>query len=350
MNYRSLFEALPCGVLVVRRKDREIVDCNAHAEVLFGQSKATLCGQPIDAHVANSEQDTLRVAVAAGLGSVGTHWVTPSGTSVPVTIDLNAEEIDGTPVVLCVCRSSTLPQKAAGLDQQTVSHFFSKMGHEMRTPLNAILGYSEMYIEDPDDIDPDELVEDLYKVVESANRLLIAVDQVVALMKDPTATAADYGPAAMIARIEALHKDSSPRRGIKEVIESGGAAGLSGIRVLLVEDHILNQELASELLTEAGLVVTMADNGLQALEILDGQPFDAVLMDIQMPVMDGYAATRKIRELPHFANLPVIAMTAGVTQEDREHAAAAGMDDFIGKPFDIEQTLKTLTRCLNKGP
>jgi PAS domain S-box-containing protein len=118
---------------------------------------------------------------------------------------------------------------------------------------------------------------------------------------------------------------------------------LAGARILLVEDHPLNQELACELLRRAGMEVVLAQNGAQALQALarDG-PFDGVLMDCQMPVMDGYTATRRLRTDPAMKNLPVIAMTASALAEDRERALASGMNAHIAKPLNVNLMLRTM--------
>ncbi len=128
---------------------------------------------------------------------------------------------------------------------------------------------------------------------------------------------------------------------------------LEGARVLLVEDNELNQELAMELLRHAGAQVTLATNGLEALEMLQarGEAFDGVLMDCQMPVMDGYEATRRIRENTALRALPIIAMTANAMAGDRERALAMGMNDYIPKPLDVGNMFSTLARWVGKaGP
>ena len=118
---------------------------------------------------------------------------------------------------------------------------------------------------------------------------------------------------------------------------------LAGARVLLAEDHPLNQELACELLRRAGMQVEVVDNGREAIERLQRDPdFDAVLMDCQMPVMDGYAATRALRADPRWQRLPIIAMTASAFADDRERALASGMNAHITKPLDVEVLLRTL--------
>jgi len=130
----------------------------------------------------------------------------------------------------------------------------------------------------------------------------------------------------------------------------GDSAGtLRGARVLLVEDNRLNRELAVHLLETRGVEVSIAVDGRQALERLQRETFDGVLMDIMMPEMDGYAATRAIRAQPAFRDLPVIAMTANVMSNHLEQARAAGMNDHIGKPLDVAELFSTMARWIKPG-
>jgi signal transduction histidine kinase/CheY-like chemotaxis protein/HAMP domain-containing protein len=122
---------------------------------------------------------------------------------------------------------------------------------------------------------------------------------------------------------------------------------LNGARLLLVEDNELNQELATDLLARAGIEVVLAVHGQDALDILArDQRFDGVLMDCQMPVMDGYAATAALRAQKHFANLPIIAMTANAMAGDREKVLAAGMQDHIAKPINVGAMFATLAKWI----
>ncbi len=123
---------------------------------------------------------------------------------------------------------------------------------------------------------------------------------------------------------------------------------LKGTKVLLVEDNELNQELAKLLLARKGILVTVANNGAEALETLQTSIFDCVLMDIQMPVMDGYTACRAIRKLPQYKDLPVIALTANVLSTDQEKSKEAGMNAHIGKPFNEKEMFTVISRHINK--
>ncbi|WP_227175664.1 hybrid sensor histidine kinase/response regulator [Marinobacter sp. CA1] len=120
-----------------------------------------------------------------------------------------------------------------------------------------------------------------------------------------------------------------------------------GLRLLLVEDNQVNQLVASAILKKLGHQVTVAENGQAALSTLEAQRFDLVLMDCQMPVMDGYTATRRIREVPAWRELPIVAVTANVMQGDRDDCLAAGMNDYISKPYnreDLEAVIRRWTR------
>jgi len=122
---------------------------------------------------------------------------------------------------------------------------------------------------------------------------------------------------------------------------------LRGRSVLLVEDNEFNQIVASELLDEvAGMDVTIAHNGEEALELVRVQRFDVVLMDVQMPVMDGYQATAQIRQDPAHRSLPIIAMTAHAMARDREKCLAVGMNDYVTKPFDPAELFSVLANWI----
>jgi len=128
-------------------------------------------------------------------------------------------------------------------------------------------------------------------------------------------------------------------------------ARLSGARVLLVEDNEMNQELAIDLLGKAGMEVVLANHGQEALDILaKDMRFDGVLMDCQMPVMDGFEASRAIRANPVLDKLPIIAMTANAMSGDRDKVLAAGMQDHIAKPVNVAEMYATLARWLRPAP
>ncbi|WP_374561862.1 response regulator [Ideonella sp.] len=117
---------------------------------------------------------------------------------------------------------------------------------------------------------------------------------------------------------------------------------IHGARVLLVEDNAINQQVAAEFLAKAGMNVTVAGNGIEAVDCVKGQHYDLVLMDVQMPEMDGLQATRLIRTLPQGQELPIVAMTASALSQDRQDCLAAGMDGHVAKPIDPRELVETL--------
>lgn len=121
---------------------------------------------------------------------------------------------------------------------------------------------------------------------------------------------------------------------------------LRGKRILLVEDNQMNQEVASEFIRIAGMQLSIANNGQEALDMLQQQTFDLVLMDCQMPIMDGYQATQALRQMPQFADLPIVAMTANAMSGDRERCLAAGMNDHLAKPIEVKLLYQTLLNYL----
>ncbi len=121
---------------------------------------------------------------------------------------------------------------------------------------------------------------------------------------------------------------------------------LRGAKILLVEDNEFNQMVALHVLRDNELIPTLATNGQEALDMLEDQVFDGVLMDCQMPVMDGYEATQEIRKQEKYQDLPVLAMTANAMVGDREDVLAAGMNDHIAKPFNKEDLFITMAKWI----
>jgi len=114
------------------------------------------------------------------------------------------------------------------------------------------------------------------------------------------------------------------------------------LRILLAEDNAINQRLATVMLQRAGHAVRAVDSGMKVLSALAEEHFDLVLMDVQMPEMDGFQATRAIRERPEWTSLPVVAMTAHAMKGDRERCLRAGMDDYLPKPIERDELFRIL--------
>ena len=125
------------------------------------------------------------------------------------------------------------------------------------------------------------------------------------------------------------------------------SAKIKGIKILLVEDNEINQQVANELLCQMGLEVDIAENGIEALKMLEEAEYGMVLMDVQMPVMDGYEATRRIRSNPRWSNLPVVAMTAHAMTAHRLKANRCGMNDQINKPVNPHELLAIIAKYVN---
>jgi CheY-like chemotaxis protein len=123
---------------------------------------------------------------------------------------------------------------------------------------------------------------------------------------------------------------------------------LRGLNVLVAEDNLVNQQVAQGILRKKGIIVTLANNGREALDLLQapGNKFDLVLMDLEMPEMDGFQATQAIRADARIAQVPVIAVTAQAMRGDRERCLAAGMDAYLTKPIMPDLLYRTLTQML----
>jgi signal transduction histidine kinase/CheY-like chemotaxis protein len=124
-------------------------------------------------------------------------------------------------------------------------------------------------------------------------------------------------------------------------------AKLRGAKVLLVEDNEINQELALELLVSNGITAEVANNGQEALDILEREEFDGVLMDCQMPVMDGYEATQRLRKNDKYQKLPILALSANAMVGDRQKVLDAGMNDHIAKPINVNELFSTMAKWIS---
>jgi two-component system sensor histidine kinase/response regulator len=172
--------------------------------------------------------------------------------------------------------------------------------------------------------------------------------ELAALLEKPVS------PSAVMDAI-ASARDSAPRLAVADersadASRAPAASEAHGLRVLVAEDNEQNRRLALAILEGAGIEAAVACNGLEALALLERERFDLVLMDCQMPVLDGFEATRRLREDPRFAALPVIALTANAMVGDRERCLAAGMNDHVPKPIDVDDLLAVIRAWTRTGP
>ncbi|MGZ4959498.1 MAG: PAS domain S-box protein [Methylomonas sp.] len=170
-------------------------------------------------------------------------------------------------------------------------------------------------------------------------------DRVDCILSKPVTATALYNSIATIVG----HRDGAPTPD-QLAIGNEIDRSIHGVRVLLVDDSEFNLELALRILQGNGAIVHTAGNGQEALAWLNAHPdsVDIVLMDVQMPVMDGYSATRLIRQDTRWQNLPVVALSAGVLKDEQEKALAAGMNDFVSKPFKVDHFLATIQRLVRR--
>jgi len=157
-------------------------------------------------------------------------------------------------------------------------------------------------------------------------------------------------PSALLKAIMGVFVKKQTKKKYKESAEieiaEQGIRAIRGATVLLAEDNEINQEIAVELLEDAGLNVTVANNGREALDLAGQSEFDCILMDMQMPEMDGYEATRTLRKEVKYKNLPIIAMTANAMAGDREKCLEAGMNDHVSKPINTRELFGALIKWI----
>lgn len=199
------------------------------------------------------------------------------------------------------------------------SPLFTDLSHDLLTPLHGVLGNVKLLLDTQLNAAQREYAE---MILTSGQDLLV---ELLAVLEQPTQ------PKTQTGSVPEVNYD------------------FKGVRVLIAEDNEINQKVAEKTLIREGFLVTLAGNGREALQILKALPFDLVLMDCQMPEMDGYETTRRIRELPeHLRNIPIIAMTANVVKGDRERCLQAGMNDYISKPFELAQLLAAIAKVVKK--
>jgi class 3 adenylate cyclase len=215
--------------------------------------------------------------------------------------------------------------------QENLSQFKAKLRHDLRTPLNAVKGYSELIIEDARDSGRELLLADMEKILGAVDQLLNQVDRLVAMTD----------PAALGSR-ESLPLFATPPRdlvghvmeSIRPITTTRSRNHGQSSRILVVDDILANRELLSRRLSRDGHVVSTIDSGSGALRLLAATKFDLVLLDLMMPEMNGFEVLRQLKDDPALVHIPVIMISALDEIDSTVRCIEAGAEDYIPKPFD----------------
>lgn len=211
----------------------------------------------------------------------------------------------------------------------------SQLRHELRTPLNQIIGYTQMLLEQAEEDGRPEYVGDLQKIEKAGQRLVSLVDVLVNSLTTHTS-------AALTAEM--------PLASIPGGIALGVAAGpLEGGRLLVVDDNEMNRDMLARRLKRKGHDVLVAVDGGEGVAMAHSDRPDLILMDMSLPVLDGWEATRRLKSASETSAIPIIALTAHAMSTDREQAFAAGCDDYDTKPVEFAGLLAKIDALLARG-
>jgi adenylate cyclase len=218
--------------------------------------------------------------------------------------------------------------------------FKSKLRHDLRTPLTALKGYGEMLLEDAQEASANTFVDDLQKLLNAAKRLLVRVDGLVEFASGESKEVAIAGSGQSL--FAALERIARPRRG--EVI----AEKPDAYRILVVDDHESNRDLLSRRLVRDAHHVVTADSGENALDLVEREPFDLILLDLLMPGMSGYEVLERLKCDPRHSEIPVLMISALNEIESAVRCIEAGAEDYLTKPFDPVLLRARVNACLEK--
>ena len=220
----------------------------------------------------------------------------------------------------------------------------ARIRYELRTPINAIVGYSEMLLEDAADLGQPDLIADLQKIHQASLRFFALLDDIVKLSTAQSGQA-DLGLKTSAA--SSLAQDAvAAIRPLGQ--DDGEAPAARSGRVLVVEDEPINRDLLSRRLAQQGYTVVTAENGRKALETLGEQSFDLVLLDIMMPEMNGYQVLQRMKSDPARRDIPVIMISALDDIDSVVRCVEIGADDYLSKPFNPVLLKARVGACLEK--
>jgi len=347
---RFMLDSSPVAVRVTESATIQVRYANAAYARLMETDLEGLLGSPVRVDYLDPAQfESIAARLRAGENVLGelVGLRTHRGREIWVQAAYVQLRYEDAPCVLAWLCDVTELHQARGQAENVArlkSDFLANMGHEIRTPIDAVIGMAHLALK----TDLTSKQRDyLGKIQQSGQHLLGIIDDILDSSKSEAGELTlelqefELAQAALTTRL-------APGLGTREMAQPtvGGWERLRGVRVLLVEDNELNREVALGLLDEWGLAVEVAAHGEEALARLRAADVALVLMDMQMPVMDGLTATREIRRSECWKDLPIVAMTANARREDRELCVEAGMNDHVAKPIEPDELLAALLRWI----
>ena len=244
--------------------------------------------------------------------------------------------------LLALVNAALDPDKVAAVETGAdLESLGVKLRHELRTPLNAVIGYSEMLREEAGDLGAGDAVPDLQKIHSSAERFLSLMDDVANFAKIEAGEASSHLEATGTSAIvwdAVMLEGSSPKN----------AGVVRGNPLLIVDDNEINRDVLARQLGRQGHATAVAENGLQALEMVREQEFDLVLLDIMMPEMSGYEVLGHLKTDARLRDIPVIMISALDEMETVVRCIELGAEDYLPKPFDPVLLRARIRACLEK--
>lgn len=296
---------------------------------------------------------------AAEASNLVQHW---RGSFIPVP-----NELDKTAGVLACLVAITERKSVATAPEQAkveaeqgaiLKQQLATISHDLRTPLNGVIGFSRILKNRLQELSlPADLVNLASNISQSGQEMAILINHLVQDFQADTVPPGKISPGAVAGhslqnqeKLDWQQLSISPPDNVAKAVASDLTPSLtSSSRILVVDDNRLNRELIKSFLEETNLKIEVAENGLDAIKKMESLLPDLVLMDIRMPEMDGMEAIRIIRSRREFDRIPVIALSAEAIPEKKQQALDHGFNDFLTKPFDLEDLIPYLHRYLNKA-